>query len=103
LTEEDIEKIRLRVEGAFKPLRCVAEVWDYKKQLRFKVFDDNGNGVVEMPDAVLSHLIDESNLQYLLEEVRGLIQRKGFILCTKTGALKSCGFSAAEIRCISRA
>jgi hypothetical protein len=56
LTDEEIKKIKVRLEDAFNPLRCVAEVWDYKQKLRFKVFDHNDQGIIEMPEIVLRDL-----------------------------------------------
>jgi hypothetical protein len=41
------EEIVTRIERALAPLRCVAEIYDYRARLRFKVFDENGNGVIE--------------------------------------------------------
>ena len=74
------EEIKAIVEAAFKPLRCVAEVWDYDYRLRFKVFDEKDRGVVEMPDLILRNLRDESQLRDVLTIVRELVREKGFHL-----------------------
>jgi hypothetical protein len=79
LTDEKIQNIKARLEGAFKPLRCVVEVWDYKQKLRFKVFDDN-DGIIEMPEIVLRDLSSESHLQGVILEARARVQAKGIVL-----------------------
>jgi len=33
------DEIKTIVEGAFKPLRCEAEICDYEAELKFKVYD----------------------------------------------------------------
>jgi hypothetical protein len=80
LTDEEIKKIKVRLEDAFNPLRCVAEVWDYKQKLRFKVFDHNDQGIIEMPEIVLRDLSDESRLQDVIRDARAQVQAKGFVL-----------------------
>src|SRR5918996_609390 len=47
------EKIKAKIQDAFRPLRCVAEIWDYDYKLRFKVFNEQGEGVIEVPEVVL--------------------------------------------------
>jgi len=73
------EEIIAKVENAFSPLRCVAEIWDYDSKLRFKVFDENDNGIIEMPKAVLSNMRDKKELESLLQQYHSLLQDKGFI------------------------
>jgi len=80
LTDENINNIKFRVEGAFKPLRCVAEIWDYKQKLRFKVFDNDNHGIIEIPSIVLRDLTDESRLQDVIEQTREQVKSKGFVL-----------------------
>jgi hypothetical protein len=80
LDDDVIEEIRLRVESAFKPFRCVAEIWDYKDKLRFKVFDKNGKGIVEMPKVSLDGLSVGGSLDDVIQGVRREITAKGFIL-----------------------
>jgi hypothetical protein len=80
LADDQIEAIRLRVEGAFRPLHCVAEIWDYKDKLRFKVFDKDNKGIVEMPDVSLDSLDSAGTLEELIQGVRREVQSKGFAL-----------------------
>lgn len=79
-TDENIEKIRERLEGAFKPFRCVAEVFDYEQKLRFRVFDNNGQSIIAMSQILLRDLMNDSYLQGLVEQARAQIrsQRPNF-------------------------
>gem|GEM_PF-2040712 len=74
------EEIKAIVETAFKPLRCVAEVWDYDQKLRFRVFDEKDRGIVRLPSLVLRNLRDESQLRDVLSVVRERVQERGFHL-----------------------
>jgi hypothetical protein len=74
------EEIIARVENAFSPLRCVAQIWDYSSKLRFKVFDSNDDGIHEMPKIALRDIRDERHLEQVLQEVRLRILDKGFVL-----------------------
>jgi hypothetical protein len=80
LADDAIEKIRLRVESAFNPLRCVAEIWDYKAKLRFKIFDTKGQGIVELTNVTLDGMSSAGNLEDLIQGVRREITAKGFAL-----------------------
>lgn len=73
-------EIRAVVETAFRPLRCVVEVWDYDQKLRFRVFDSNDRGVLKVPRLVLRELRDKSNLQSVLSTARATVEEKGFRL-----------------------
>jgi hypothetical protein len=74
------EQIRATIAGAFTPLRCVAELWDGAQKIRFKVFDDHGGVIVEMPVLVIRTVRDERLLRELIDDVRQRIQAKGFAL-----------------------
>ncbi len=72
-------EIRTTVEQAFRPLRCVAEIWDYDQKLRFKVFDDD-RAVIEVPRLVLRDLRETDNLTSVLVQARSEVEDKGFDL-----------------------
>lgn len=74
------DEIRIAVEAAFRPLRCVAEVWDYEQKLRFRVFDSHDRGVLTVPSLVLRDLRDQSNLKSVLSVARETVEEKGFRL-----------------------
>lgn len=77
LTDSEIKQI---VENAFLPFQCVAEIWDYKKKLKFKVFDSNGNGVIEAPSLILRDIRDKNSLQTCIESYRDCIKQNGLKL-----------------------
>ncbi len=64
------------IENAFLPNRCVAEIWDYNKKLRFKVFDAEGNSVATLAEAVLASLRETRDLESLIQSVRLRIEHK---------------------------
>lgn len=61
------EAIRARLESAFTPLRCVAELSDHDYRMRFQVPDGEGRKLVTMPE-ILAHNVDEERT---LEDVSG--------------------------------
>lgn len=76
------EEIKSAVEAAFRPLRTVAEIWDYETKLRFKVFNDNDEGIIENPNTPLRFLREKRELFQLISSVRTAIENKGFSLDT---------------------
>ena len=74
------DDIKAAVEQAFRPLRCVVEVWDYDQKLRFKVFDANDRGVIEVPSLVLRLVREKNNLKSVLSSARTEVEEKGFRL-----------------------
>jgi hypothetical protein len=74
------EEVICKIESAFKPLRCVAEIWDYDQQVRFRVFDNEDRAVVTFPRESLSSLRNEVALAAVLSSARSAVQRKGFRL-----------------------
>ena len=72
------EEITARVEIAFLPLRCIAEVWDYGQKLRFQVLDANDKNVLRLRSLVLERLRDEKQLEQMLQLARSRVRAKGF-------------------------
>jgi hypothetical protein len=70
------EQIKAKMERAFQPNRCVAEIHDYNRQLSFKVFAPDGAGLLEVPNLLLSNLRDERLLDAWLDDVRAQIASK---------------------------
>jgi hypothetical protein len=65
------EQIKAKIERAFQPNRCVVEIHDHKKQLSFKVFSPDGADLLEVPNLLLSNLLDA-----WLDDVRAQIASK---------------------------
>ena len=62
LTLQAVTKIKSELEGAFKPLHCIAQVYDTGQKLRFKVFDRDYDTACEMADLSLRALFDQNLL-----------------------------------------
>ncbi len=79
-TERTDAEIRSIVENAFRPLRCVAEIWDYDQKLRFRVFGANQESVVTCENLVLRTLHDDNTLSSIVGMARRVVEEKGFTL-----------------------
>jgi hypothetical protein len=79
-TDTDNKQIIETVESAFKPLRCVAEIWDYGQKLRFRITDVKGGVIFEFSEIVLRELREYGRLQALLRQVRSTIEAEGATL-----------------------
>jgi len=75
----DNAEIKMIVEGAFHPLRCVAEIHDYDMKLRFRVFDVD-NPLLVFPEEVLAGLRDDTALEALIRSARDCLERRGYSL-----------------------
>jgi hypothetical protein len=74
------DQIAARIGFAFPPLPCSIQIHDYGAKLRFKVFDENGRGIISIMNAPLRRFRNEKDLENILEEVRGSIRKKGYKL-----------------------
>jgi len=68
------------IESAFKPLRCVVEVFDYEHGIRFRVFDKDDNPLLAMREALARRVRDPSGLSTIVTECRSQIERQGIKL-----------------------
>ena len=71
------EEIRAAIEAAFKPMRCVAEIWDFGKKLSFEVFDARDHTALTVPSEVLESLRDGPGLEALIQDARTRIAANG--------------------------
>jgi hypothetical protein len=78
------QQIVSAVQAAFSPLRCTAEIWDYGKKLRLRVFDANDKIIITYPKQVLDAIRNVESLRAFLEMVRAQVQGEGH----KLGPLK---------------
>lgn len=76
----ETQAIKDAIEQAFSPLRCAVEVSRYEVKLRFKVFDTDNQGIVEVPELVIRQLHDESYLASIISSTRNRVEEKGFSL-----------------------
>jgi hypothetical protein len=70
------EEICSRVEAAFTPYRCVAEIWDYGQKLRFRVFGSEDEPLITMEELLLSSARDSASLDSLLVTCRQRISHR---------------------------
>lgn len=75
-----LETVVQAVEAAFKPLRCVVEVFDYEHRIRFRVFDKDDNPILTMEEALVRRMQDPGGLNTIVSECRSRIERKGIKL-----------------------
>lgn len=68
----DLE-IKEKVEKAFPPYRCVAEVWDYSTKLRFRIFDADDRVLKSVEKVTLTSVRNERDLNALCQMVRNLL------------------------------
>jgi hypothetical protein len=75
-----LESVVRSIEAAFKPLRCVVEVFDYEHRIRFRVFDNDDNPVLTVGEALVRRACDPGGLKTIVSECRDRLERKGFKL-----------------------
>jgi hypothetical protein len=80
MTDEQIAIARARLEAAFRPLVCEAEDWDYKEKMRFRVLDEQGAVILNVPEIFQRDVIDASRLGDVIEQARLAVQAKGYVL-----------------------
>jgi len=73
------------IRGAFNPLSCSIEVYDYQRQLRFEVFGPDHKRVLNILSISISDIVDPSILRAELQQARALLKSKGFRLKPWTG------------------
>lgn len=76
-TDADIARIMRAIESGFEPFRCVVEIFDYDKKLRFRVFDQNDHTLLTFPSEPICSLLDKSALNALILAGRSKIERSG--------------------------
>jgi hypothetical protein len=75
-----IEEIKTKIESSFSPYKCVAEIWDYKRQIKFLITDKDSNEIHEQDSWNLSNLSKPDHLEAGIVAVKDLVQEKGFNL-----------------------
>lgn len=79
LTDDDILRIKIRLEQAFLPLICDVNVFDLDDRLSFRVTDQSGKGLIAMPMLVLHVFVDVTALEELIQAAKECLRTKGFI------------------------
>ncbi|MDP3823077.1 MAG: hypothetical protein Q8R33_16530 [Burkholderiales bacterium] len=74
------QTIKDAIEQAFSPFRCAVEVSRYEIKLRFKVFDTDDQGIVEVSELIVRQLRDKSYLASVISSARDRVEGKEFSL-----------------------
>jgi hypothetical protein len=73
------DEIKTAVEGAFRPLRCFVVIWDYDRQLKFSVWNDEK--MVRMFASVwVERLCNRDYLESYLLSARDRVEEQGYTL-----------------------
>ena len=62
------QEILRKVRNSFKPLDCVAEIFDYEHKLRFRVYKKKGAPILTMKELLLDDLREPQYLDFILEQ-----------------------------------
>jgi len=65
---------------AFRPPICAAEVYDYQKQLRYRVYGANGHAMVSVCGIHLCDMRDPERLRAEIERTRTVLEGQWFRL-----------------------
>lgn len=76
----ETQAIKDAIEQAFSPFRCAVEVSRYEVTLRFKIFDTDDQGIVEVSELIVRQLHDKSYLANVISSARDHVDGKGFSL-----------------------
>lgn len=68
------------ISRSFAPLRCRAEAFDYKKFVRFRVFDINDNPIFRAQKLTPMDYKTTQSLQTTIEDIRSALIEKGYKL-----------------------
>ena len=75
-----VEEASEKISKAFAPLRCVAEPWDYRSKVRFRVFDANDEPLVSMEDLTKAQATDPRRLESAIAHARSNLTLRGYSL-----------------------
>lgn len=74
------QQITSFIEDAFKPLRCVAQNWDYGAKFRFRVYGTDGAPLLRMDTLTASVARSRPLLESLLAQARERVIQRGYQL-----------------------
>ena len=73
LEMDDVTKI---LKKAFSPLRCEAELTDYRDKFDVKIFGPEDSGAIKLEGTPIRSYLDRDQLATLIEELRGRSETK---------------------------
>ena len=66
------------IETFFAPYICQAIEWDRCHKIKFKVFDNDGNEILNVPDFPIIKVKDKHELKMFLEPYKTYLKKHGF-------------------------
>ena len=77
----DIYAVAQQITWAFRPLMCSAEVYDFEKQIRYRVFGPAGDTpIVSVAGLPAASLLNPRLLQREIARTRACLERQGVVL-----------------------
>ena len=64
------EEICLQIQSSFEPYLCVAEIWDYGKKLRLRVFDNQNKPLKTIENIELNSIRNTVDIESLCNNIR---------------------------------
>jgi hypothetical protein len=71
-----LAEIKAKIDDAFKPLHCRAQVYDYGQKFRFKILDRDRDTAFELSDIPVRELVDESYLTEIIQTAKSRIEAR---------------------------
>ena len=66
------------IEAAFKPLKCVVEVFDHEQKIRWRVFDGDGKPLLTMKAAMVWEVRNSNLLDPIVSACRTKLEQQGY-------------------------
>lgn len=66
------------IEAAFKPLKCVVEVFDHEQKIRWRVFDADGKPLLTMETARIWEVRNSNLLGPIVSACRTKLEQQGY-------------------------
>jgi len=76
----ELEVVLRSIESAFKPLRCVAEDFDYGDKVRFRVFSQSDEPLLRVEESLVRRITEPDGLAFIVGEARRNLEGRGFTL-----------------------
>jgi hypothetical protein len=73
------DEIKNTIQNAFRPLRCVAAIWNYERKIKF-LASKGDDHILEVSSHPLESLRNKNELRRFLTRQRKIVQEKGHAL-----------------------
>ncbi|MCW0368321.1 hypothetical protein NB699_003304 [Xanthomonas sacchari] len=65
---------------SFSPCRCVAEIWDYRQKVRFRIFNHADEPLITLPKLTRAAVNNPQRLAGIIATVRERLRHRGIVL-----------------------